>query len=185
MDRARTKNSVALALLTLILSACEPSPELAAADKIYFGGPIVTVDDAQPSAEAVAVREGQILAVGTLADIEAHKSADIINELKPDKVTVDSPSTNCGAFSQYLMDLLNNKKTDLQCIHKADLLHVYVGAASILAKVTRDKEMDKICEKYGNCGPGYPLPTAISQPRLSVCTLFLIVPFPYPLFLIY
>jgi len=76
MDRARTKNSVALALLTLILSACEPSPELAAADKIYFGGPIVTVDDAQPSAEAVAVREGQILAVGTLADIEAHKSAD-------------------------------------------------------------------------------------------------------------
>lgn len=87
--------------------------------------------------------------------LEAHKAADIINGLKPDKVTVDSPSNNCEAYTRYLMELLKNKKVDLECIHKADLKHVYVGAASILAKVTRDKEMDKIQEKYGNCGPGY------------------------------
>ena len=45
---------------------------------------------------------------------------------------------------------------ELICIHKADLKHVEVGAASILAKVTRDREMEKIQKKYGNCGPGYP-----------------------------
>ncbi|MDV6224804.1 amidohydrolase family protein [Nitratireductor aquimarinus] len=43
------------------------------ADTIYRGGPILTINDAQPTAEAVAVKDGRILAVGALADIEAHK----------------------------------------------------------------------------------------------------------------
>ena len=48
----------------------------AAADTIYFGGDIVTVNDAQPTAEAIAVKDGRILALGTLADIQkAHKGA--------------------------------------------------------------------------------------------------------------
>lgn len=47
-----------------------PSPS-GAADLIYTGGPIVTVNDAQPSAEAVAVRGGRILAVGPRAQVEA------------------------------------------------------------------------------------------------------------------
>jgi hypothetical protein len=45
-----------------------------AADVIYAGGDIITVNDAQPVAEAVAVKDGLILAVGQRADIEkAHK----------------------------------------------------------------------------------------------------------------
>jgi predicted amidohydrolase YtcJ len=47
-----------------------------AADTIYSGGDIVTVNDAQPTAEAVAVKDGKILAVGSLADVEkAHRGA--------------------------------------------------------------------------------------------------------------
>ena len=46
-----------------------------AAQIIYSGGPILTMNDAAPRAEAVAVRDGRILAVGTLADIEAHAVA--------------------------------------------------------------------------------------------------------------
>lgn len=47
-----------------------------AADSIYFGGPIVTVNDAQPSAEALAVKDGKILAVGPRTTVEqAHKAA--------------------------------------------------------------------------------------------------------------
>ena len=41
------------------------------ADLIYSGGPILTMNDAAPSAEAVAVRAGRILALGTRAQIEA------------------------------------------------------------------------------------------------------------------
>ena len=36
------------------------------ADTIYSGGPILTIDDAAPTAEAVAVADGRILAVGSL-----------------------------------------------------------------------------------------------------------------------
>jgi hypothetical protein len=46
------------------------------AEAIYFGGPILTMHDAQPSAEAVAVRGGRILAVGTRAAVEATRGPD-------------------------------------------------------------------------------------------------------------
>ena len=46
------------------------------ADTIYSGGDIVTVNDTQPTAEAVAVKEGKILAVGQRCAIQsAHKGA--------------------------------------------------------------------------------------------------------------
>ncbi len=43
------------------------------ADTIYSGGPILTINDSQPKVEAVAVKDGRILAAGTLADISAFK----------------------------------------------------------------------------------------------------------------
>jgi hypothetical protein len=47
-----------------------------AADAIYVGGDIITINDAQPTVEALAVKDGKILAVGTRADVEkAHKGA--------------------------------------------------------------------------------------------------------------
>ena len=39
------------------------------ADTIYSGGPILTMTDAAPRADAVAVKDGRILAVGALADV--------------------------------------------------------------------------------------------------------------------
>jgi len=41
------------------------------ADTIYYNGPVVTVDDNLPLAEAVAVKDGRILAVGSEVDILA------------------------------------------------------------------------------------------------------------------
>ena len=55
-----------LAALALAPAAVLAQP----ADTIWSGGPIVTVNDAQPSAEAVAVRGGKIVGVGTQSDIE-------------------------------------------------------------------------------------------------------------------
>ncbi|MEI7443674.1 MAG: amidohydrolase [Burkholderiales bacterium] len=53
----------AAAALAPIAAAAQP------ADAIWSGGPIITVNDAQPSAEAVAVRNGRIVGVGSLADV--------------------------------------------------------------------------------------------------------------------
>jgi hypothetical protein len=41
------------------------------ADTVYVGGPILTMDDARPRADAVAVKDGRILAVGTAAEVKA------------------------------------------------------------------------------------------------------------------
>ena len=55
--------------------ASQPSPSQPA-DTIYTAGDIVTVNDAQPAAEALAVKDGKIVAVGARADVEkAHKGA--------------------------------------------------------------------------------------------------------------
>ncbi len=43
------------------------------ADTIYTGGPILTIDDANPRAESVAVRDGIILAVGSHSEVNSHK----------------------------------------------------------------------------------------------------------------
>jgi predicted amidohydrolase YtcJ len=45
-----------------------------AGDKIFTGGPIITIDDKRPSAEAVLVRGGRIAAVGTRAEVESKKN---------------------------------------------------------------------------------------------------------------
>ncbi|MBP6597620.1 MAG: amidohydrolase [Arenimonas sp.] len=70
----------ALLCTAFVVSACRPAAppadaiQVVAADAIYSGGSIVTMNDAQRDAEALAVKDGKILAVGTRADIEkAHK----------------------------------------------------------------------------------------------------------------
>ncbi len=39
------------------------------ADTLFFGGAIVTMDEAAPMADALAVKDGRILAVGGLAPL--------------------------------------------------------------------------------------------------------------------
>jgi predicted amidohydrolase YtcJ len=42
------------------------------AELILSGGPILTMEPAQPRAEAIAIAEGRILAVGSRAEVMAH-----------------------------------------------------------------------------------------------------------------
>jgi len=57
------------------LFACDgmaqPATGGGSAEAIYSGGPILTMVDATPTAEAIAVRGGRIIAVGTRAAVEA------------------------------------------------------------------------------------------------------------------
>ncbi|HFB65298.1 MAG TPA: amidohydrolase [Aeromonadales bacterium] len=51
-----------------LLAACD-SKDQPKADSIYLGGTIITLEDSSPSAEAVAVKDGRIIAVGNRSDI--------------------------------------------------------------------------------------------------------------------
>ena len=58
------------ALASLVVSAGFASAQ-DVADTIYTGGPILTINDQAPTAEAVAVKDGRILSVGALSDVMA------------------------------------------------------------------------------------------------------------------
>ena len=88
--------------------------------------------------------------------LEAIKTAMIINKLNAKKAYIDSPSTNLKAYADYMRVYVKDKDVNLICEHKADVNYVVVSAASILAKVTRDREIGKLKEKYGDLGSGYP-----------------------------
>jgi ribonuclease HII len=96
-----------------------------------------------------------------LNNLEAEKTAEIINKInkgyKKIKVIVDCPSVSIEKWKDLLKTKINNlSNLEISCEHKADRNHVSVSAASILAKSTREKEMDKLREKYGReIGSGY------------------------------
>lgn len=61
------KRSVLSAVLLSVLSL--PALAQETADRIFLGGPVLTMNDAQPRAEAVAVSDGKIVAVGTEEEV--------------------------------------------------------------------------------------------------------------------
>lgn len=68
----------AISLATVVFAGQVPGSVSAqdVADTIYSGGPVLTIDDARPRAEAVAVRDGHIIAVGSVAEMEWHRGPD-------------------------------------------------------------------------------------------------------------
>lgn len=87
--------------------------------------------------------------------LEAEKAAVIVNELKPDKVIIDCPSPNLKAYTAFITERIDAKR-QVVCEHKADANYVVVGAASIIAKVCRDAEIEKLKAHVGmDFGSGY------------------------------
>lgn len=88
--------------------------------------------------------------------IEARTAAKLINKVTAEKVVLDCPSTNLDSFRQYIMNHVKDKKIKLVIEHQADVNHLIVSAASVIAKVTRDAEIEKIKKKIGiDFGSGY------------------------------
>ncbi|HLC51692.1 MAG TPA: ribonuclease HII [Candidatus Nanoarchaeia archaeon] len=91
--------------------------------------------------------------------LEADTSARMVSELKPDRIIIDCPSTNIQNYKNYFANKLSagvRKNAELLVEHKADFNHIVVAAASIVAKVIRDRLIDKIKDDIGyDFGSGY------------------------------
>lgn len=62
--------------LAMAITTCAHAATGPVAEKIYFGGPILTMDDSQPRAEAIAIAGGRIIGVGDRAAIENSHRAE-------------------------------------------------------------------------------------------------------------
>ena len=86
--------------------------------------------------------------------LEADVMAKVIEALKPDVAYVDASDVLADRFREHIMEKLT---ISVQIIseHKADVKYPIVSAASIIAKVERDRAIQELKEKYGDLGSGY------------------------------
>lgn len=72
---------IAVARLTLLLGSLlvmQPVSATEVADQIWSGGPILTMNDSRPRVEAIAVKNGKILALGSSKEIGQYKGTETV-----------------------------------------------------------------------------------------------------------
>ena len=98
------------------------------------------------------------VATGGLNKLEARVMASIIRELGPDVAYVDASDVLEGRFALVISSFLPPEHgVQVVAEHKADAKYPVVSAASILAKVERDKAISRLKAELGvDFGSGYP-----------------------------
>ncbi|MEM2092979.1 MAG: ribonuclease HII [Candidatus Bathyarchaeia archaeon] len=87
--------------------------------------------------------------------LEAQAMAKVIELLKPSVAYVDASDVVEERFKEQILELLPFR-VEIISEHKADRKYPIVSAASIIAKVERDREISELKAKYGDFGCGYP-----------------------------
>ncbi|HYF99026.1 MAG TPA: ribonuclease HII [Candidatus Saccharimonadales bacterium] len=81
----------------------------------------------------------------------------VSDNLKADKIIIDACDVNLERFKHNITENVRNTSAKIYCFHKADTDNVVVSAASIIAKVTRDRQIAIIEKKLNErIGSGYP-----------------------------
>ncbi len=90
----------------------------------------------------------------SLNEIELNMFVEAFNKLTGDVAYADCPDVNEARFSLSMSRKCTGR---IVAEHKADDSYPVVSAASIIAKVTRDRRITEISEEFGkNIGSGYP-----------------------------
>lgn len=89
--------------------------------------------------------------------LEAKSTAKILKYLKPDTAYIDLPEKYPDRYNKKITTYLNKSiNPKLISEHKADYKYPIVSAASIIAKVERDKVLKQLRKTYPDIGSGYP-----------------------------
>jgi len=86
--------------------------------------------------------------------LEAKYMAKVISKLKPNISYVDSCDVNPARYGNEIDKMAKSGK--IRSYHHADSRFVIVSAASILAKVNRDRAIAKLRKVHHDLGSGYP-----------------------------
>jgi len=85
----------------------------------------------------------------------ARAHAQVIDKLSPTLAYVDACDVNAVRYADMVKSHLE-QSCEIVSEHNADQNFKVVSAASIVAKVTRDRAIAALSKKYGNIGSGYP-----------------------------
>ena len=88
--------------------------------------------------------------------LEARYMAKLIPMLGAGEVFIDAPDTNIPLFTAELSAMLGDGCPRIVAKHKADRDYVVVSAASVIAKVERDRAVELLRGDHGDFGSGYP-----------------------------
>jgi len=88
----------------------------------------------------------------TINEILKRCYVELISHFKPKVVYIDCPDVNVERFKNEI-----EEKTGVEVVasHKADEIYPIVSIASIVAKIERDGEIEKLKVVYGDFGSGY------------------------------
>lgn len=93
---------------------------------------------------------------GGLNALELTAFAQLVCDERPDVVFVDACDPNAERFGRHLAELVPDPP-EIIARHRADVDLAVVGAASIVAKVTRDRAVARLRRRLGDAlGSGYP-----------------------------
>jgi ribonuclease HII len=91
----------------------------------------------------------------TMNAIVARAHARVISKLSPAVAYVDACDVNIFRYAEMVRSSLE-RDCEIVSEHHADEKYLVVSAASIIAKVTRDRAVRTFAKKYGEIGSGYP-----------------------------
>ncbi|MEM2610984.1 MAG: ribonuclease HII [Candidatus Bathyarchaeia archaeon] len=145
-------------LPNLIRLGVRDSKTLSPRRREYLAGEILKIVEdyrvvkVPPSEIDRVVEHGRRL--NRLNRLEARIMASIIRDLKPDIAYVDASDILPERFRQHIAEELPFT-VKIVSEHKADRTYPIVSAASIVAKVERDREIESLKQIYGDFGSGY------------------------------
>jgi ribonuclease HII len=86
----------------------------------------------------------------------ARAHASVIRRLRPATAYVDACDVNPERYARMVKEYLDGGLCEIVSEHHADQTYKIVSAASIVAKVVRDREVGLLARTYGAIGSGYP-----------------------------
>ncbi|VVB54112.1 Ribonuclease HII [uncultured archaeon] len=101
--------------------------------------------------------------IESLNAMEARDTVALIGQLKshPDSIIIDATDSIAENYRHRILHLLaetnvKHQPTRIIAEHKADANYLEVSAASVIAKVERDRAIKELAKQYGDIGSGYP-----------------------------
>ncbi len=85
----------------------------------------------------------------------AELHAEALMGLRPESAYVDACDVNAERYGRTVAGYLDYP-CNIVAEHRADARYKIVGAASVVAKVTRDRAIRELEEQFGKVGSGYP-----------------------------